>query len=132
MATRTPGLDPGTLARLRRELEARRAALGGVVADETAALGDPLGTALPSAEAAGDREAGANALRDVATTLSQAHRAELEAIEAALARIDDGDYGLCTECGVTIALARLAAQPAALRCVKCQDVAERGVRPASL
>lgn len=132
MASGTPALAAADLARLRRQLEARRAELGGIVADETAALADPLGTEVPAAEAAGDREAAASELRDVAATLSQAHRAELEAVEAALARIDDGEYGLCESCGTGIAAARLVAQPTARRCVRCQDAAEHGRRPASL
>jgi DnaK suppressor protein len=46
---------------------------------------------------------------------------ELRAIDAAKARIDDGSYGVCVDCGEDIALARLKAQPAALRCVPCQE-----------
>jgi RNA polymerase-binding protein DksA len=46
---------------------------------------------------------------------------ELRAIATAMARIDDGQYGLCVDCGEEIALARLRAQPAALRCVPCQQ-----------
>jgi RNA polymerase-binding transcription factor DksA len=41
-----------------------------------------------------------------------------------------GEYGICVDCGNDIGAARLAAQPAALRCVACQTVAEKqGVRP---
>ena len=46
---------------------------------------------------------------------------ELRAIAAAKTRIDEGHYGLCADCGEEIALARLKAQPAALRCVPCQQ-----------
>lgn len=46
-------------------------------------------------------------------------RAEARQISLALARIDNGTYGTCTNCGETIALARLEAEPAATRCVKC-------------
>ena len=35
----------------------------------------------------------------------------LEEIDAALARIDDGTYGTCLECGAPIAEARLEARP---------------------
>lgn len=45
---------------------------------------------------------------------------ELQAIEAARARLQDGSFGLCVDCGVAIAPARLDAQPSAARCVECQ------------
>jgi RNA polymerase-binding transcription factor DksA len=46
-------------------------------------------------------------------------RAEARQIGFALARIEAGTYGTCTACGEPIARARLEAEPAATRCVKC-------------
>jgi len=46
---------------------------------------------------------------------------ELRTIATAKARIDDGSYGTCVDCGEDIALARLQAHPSALRCVPCQE-----------
>jgi len=45
----------------------------------------------------------------------------IRVIQAALARIDDGTYGLCENCGEGIAPARLSAVPEATRCVNCAD-----------
>lgn len=45
----------------------------------------------------------------------------LEAIKAALQRIDDGTYGLCITCNEIIPTARLAKLPEAARCVDCQE-----------
>jgi len=45
----------------------------------------------------------------------------IRVIQAALARIDDGTYGLCENCGKDIAPARLSAVPEATRCVNCAD-----------
>jgi RNA polymerase-binding transcription factor DksA len=53
---------------------------------------------------------------------------EIRAIEAAIARIDDGDYGQCTGCGGAIAETRLAAQPEAALCIACAQGAEQGAR----
>ena len=50
---------------------------------------------------------------------------ELEAVRAALARIEDGSYGACQDCGADIGLPRLHAFPAALRCIGCQTKAEQ-------
>jgi DnaK suppressor protein len=44
----------------------------------------------------------------------------LAEIEAALARLDDGTYGECVDCGEQINSERLEALPAAARCVNCQ------------
>lgn len=41
------------------------------------------------------------------------------AIGGALARIEDGTYGRCDECGRAIAAARLAALPEATTCMRC-------------
>ena len=45
---------------------------------------------------------------------------ELQAIEDALKRIQEGVYGLCLSCGVPIPQERLHAAPQALRCIDCQ------------
>jgi len=60
--------------------------------------------------------------------------AELRAIDAALTAIGDGSYGFCRVCGDEIPDERLRAQPLALRCVACQERAERevGLRPSSI
>ena len=55
------------------------------------------------------------------TALDEQGRREMEAIQAALARIDDGTYGICENCGETISAARLTALPTARRCVACQE-----------
>jgi DnaK suppressor protein len=53
--------------------------------------------------------------------LDEQGRREMEAIQAALARIDAGTYGNCETCGETISAARLTAMPTARRCVACQE-----------
>ncbi|WP_417674218.1 TraR/DksA family transcriptional regulator [Roseibium sp.] len=48
-------------------------------------------------------------------------RTDLVRIEAALKRLDDGDYGYCLECGEEIAAKRLEIDPAAALCITCAD-----------
>lgn len=62
-----------------------------------------------------------DAQRDLTFALEEREAAELSAIDAALQRIANGNYGQCTDCGVDIAPARLQANPVALRCIQCQD-----------
>lgn len=45
--------------------------------------------------------------------------AELQRIEAALARLKSGDYGFCVRCDEEIAPARLHLDPAVATCIKC-------------
>lgn len=52
-------------------------------------------------------------------------KAEIEAIDRALGRIANGDYGRCEVCGSSIPLSRLEALPAATTCLRCAEVTER-------
>ena len=52
--------------------------------------------------------------------------AEIEDIDAALARIATGDYGRCESCAEPIPAARLEALPTAVTCVECAAARERG------
>ncbi len=47
-----------------------------------------------------------------------------EQVVAALARLDDGTYGTCVDCGEQIAAARLEVRPEAARCLADQEKAE--------
>jgi RNA polymerase-binding protein DksA len=59
------------------------------------------------------------------TALDEQERREMEEIQAALARIDAGTYGVCEACGEAISPARLEALPMARRCVPCQERVEK-------
>jgi RNA polymerase-binding transcription factor DksA len=49
-------------------------------------------------------------------------RQRLVDLDDALARFDAGGYGVCERCGQPIPAQRLAARPAARRCVSCADL----------
>ena len=44
---------------------------------------------------------------------------EIAQIKHAIDRIQNGQYGLCSQCGEPIAASRLKAQPTATRCITC-------------
>ena len=49
-------------------------------------------------------------------------------IQEALQRLDDGEYGVCEECGEQIGVERLKARPVTTLCIECkssQEIAER-------
>lgn len=62
-----------------------------------------------------------DALQNQAMAQANAARRQSERtrLAAALARMEDGDYGYCEDCGDDIAPARLALDPAAMRCIDC-------------
>lgn len=62
----------------------------------------------------------------VGVALRRNVEARIESIERALAKLDDGTYGLCEQCGARIDRARLEALPHAIYCVDCQARREAG------
>ncbi|MGP6169603.1 TraR/DksA family transcriptional regulator [Microbacterium sp. A196] len=48
-------------------------------------------------------------------------RAELDQVDAALARMDAATYGVCANCGRRIPIARLRVRPFAELCVPCAE-----------
>ncbi len=56
----------------------------------------------------------------VAALLADARR-EVEELDAALRRLEDGTYGACMSCGHAIAEARLDALPATRTCLACSS-----------
>jgi DnaK suppressor protein len=63
--------------------------------------------------------------RSVDYTLEDNEEHLLAAINAALQRIDDGTYGICTNCGRPISEARLEALPWAELCIDCARLQAR-------
>ncbi len=62
---------------------------------------------------------------EVVDALGNEARAELNKISLALRRMETGDYGLCSECGVQINQERIRAYPYANECIDCANMDER-------
>ena len=58
-------------------------------------------------------------IQAMAKETSRRRAGELRRIAAALARIEEGEYGYCVECGEEIAVRRLELDPAAPLCINC-------------
>ena len=54
-------------------------------------------------------------------SLVEQARARLAEVDAALARLDAGRYGICERCGQPIAPGRLEVRPTARLCIDCAD-----------
>ncbi|APH02775.1 MULTISPECIES: TraR/DksA family transcriptional regulator [Janibacter] len=57
--------------------------------------------------------------RSQVDALARQAREHLREIDAALARLDAGDYGTCERCGRPISAGRLEARPTARTCIDC-------------
>ncbi|QKO23121.1 TraR/DksA family transcriptional regulator [Rhodoferax sp. BAB1] len=94
--------------------------------------GGNVGRAQASAEHFGgqkeDSRAQLETERELEFTLDARESAELDAVDAALKRIEAGTYGVCTDCGTDIPAARLHAAPETPRCIACQDKLEHSRR----
>jgi len=61
---------------------------------------------------------------DIEFALIQMKSETLHKIEEALARLDEGTYGYCFECGDEVSERRLRALPFAVRCKDCEEARE--------
>jgi DnaK suppressor protein len=97
--------------------------------DERARLVEEIGEAIvaPGQMTYGSQAAAASQVfaqqRDLALRDRSDH--QLELVDEALGRLDDGSYGRCIRCGEPIAPDRLQALPWAARCIDCQRLAPR-------
>ena len=57
----------------------------------------------------------------VSVSTSRAVKTRLRQIEEALARFEDGTYGVCERCGKEIDIARLEAIPYTTLCLRCAE-----------
>jgi DnaK suppressor protein len=64
------------------------------------------------------------AVNDEMVALDERSRQQVQEIQAALARIEDGTYGDCARCGMPIHPQRLETLPTARHCVRCQEQLE--------
>ena len=67
-----------------------------------------------------DQASGTNEVH-IQLKLKQTDAKILQAIEAALQRIEDGTFGLCRDCGEEVAAARLNAIPWTRVCIDCKE-----------
>ena len=135
---KTPALAPKTMARsatkgtvssLRTEalrkmlLERRREVLKEIEGLIGRRMSDEMQGRIDSAPDVGD-QALLDAERGRDISILEMRNRVRQQIEEALARLDEGSYGLCVDCGVDISEKRLKAVPFARRCVACQEKEE--------
>ena len=120
------GLNEAQMTLLEDELRSRQAYLRQEVREERAdSESDRDRRRGREVQDRGD-EANTDQWRETNAAMIDHNEVELQGIQAALARIASGTYGLCVNCGEAIGFQRLRAWPLANRCVECQSKAESG------
>ena len=107
---------------IRADLQKRRRAILETTQRAAAEL-----DALRAAERDPEFEEGAQTEHEAFTLsrLGETQRREIAQIDAALARLDAGEFGICTDCEQEIDPRRLKALPHALLCTECATRRER-------
>lgn len=113
------------LQAIRRRLGARVRELETEIIDKSHELALDLDLSAQLASIGGDDRRNARTQTELEQAERERDEIELAAVRSALARIDAGRYGRCSDCGQSIDAARLQAQPAAQRCTICQRALER-------
>jgi DnaK suppressor protein len=67
----------------------------------------------------------ATSLVDLNLTTLDRHIQSIRDIESTFKRIENGEYGVCIDCGDEIVFNRLQAYPTAKRCIVCQEQREK-------
>src|SRR5215469_2018012 len=110
---------------LKKMLEARRRELQAEVQGkmrgvrEEGTWGGKLNEVLDAVESAE-----ADIQEDIEFALVQMKSETLNKINDALARLEQGDYGYCFDCGEEVGEKRLRALPFAVRCKDCEEAKE--------
>ncbi len=109
------------LIKLREDLLAQRREILQQHRNTKSAVTVPLEVATGDAADA----ASSNDLKEMALNLQESEKRALAGIAEALAKIADGTYGMCDECGEPIPEKRMLAIPQAKYCVSCQEKLEQ-------
>ena len=110
----------------RERLENMLADLLRLIAEQRGGHRSRVDVAAESLAGPGDSHAQSMTQRDLDFCIGERETARLLELEAALKRLNEGRYGICTSCGGPIMEARLDAMPETAHCMACQLQSEAG------
>ncbi len=126
-----PGLNPERLAEVKERLLSRKQRLWLEVKQQLKSnIGNGYQEMLSTARDEED-QASVSLLAETHLSLLGPKRQELEAIEEALMRLENGSYGLCENCGLPIEPRRLEIMPETPLCRGCQSHREKLAKAAA-
>jgi DnaK suppressor protein len=115
-------MDKRKLENFKKQLETRQQELRKIVArTEQDGRDADVGTAQDIADRAAN-----SYTKEFLFHQSNTERQTLNMVEAALARLREGEFGECINCGNEINSKRLEAVPWTRYCIECQEKMERG------
>ena len=109
----------------KQKLESQRASLLAQIAQQRGGKASRAEVAAEHFAHSEESDAQVNTERDLEFAINEHETAELIAIDAALARLNAGNYGHCVNCNALIPEARLSAAPEVARCIPCQEKLEQ-------
>jgi DnaK suppressor protein len=112
-------------AQIKSQLRTRAAQLRGEIQQTLERSSDETHARVAEQARDAEDDSFANLVSDLNFADIDRDAQELRRIDYALARLNNGTYGECIDCAQPIALARLQAEPAAARCIVCQEAYER-------
>jgi len=119
------GLDDTQWQALQARLERARAALLSQLADDLDREADVRVPLPHEAEASPADNASQRTLNALVHEAAEHTGRQLDVVRRALAKFEDGSYGLCERCGEHIGHLRLEARPEARLCIVCQTRLEQ-------
>jgi DnaK suppressor protein len=118
-------IDSAVQTRLRANLKQRASALRAENHEGLLRSGSEHHLAIARQARDMEDDAVADLLVDINLAEIDRDVVELKSVESALRRMTEARYGRCDDCDESIDLSRLEVNPAAERCVKCQEARER-------
>lgn len=115
-----PNINEKELNKLRNSLLDYRRQLQQEIHDELIKEGSSSALSLAGKVHDKQEESLSEMLTEINLGLLKQHQHELKNLETALRRMENGEYGTCIDCDAPIAIARLKANPTAIRCISCQ------------
>lgn len=109
-------MDPKTLETFRQRLQTRQAEL---LAQSAGSADSRQAVTLDQQSVGRVSRIDAMQQQQMAQAQERQRSHELVRIQQALTRLDEGEFGWCTECGEQIAPGRLEIDPSIPTCVKC-------------
>ena len=71
-------------------------------------------------------DANQTAEQETMLTIESNIQRQIDQVNEAIARLDEGTYGICANCGKPISAARLEARPSSIYCIDCQQLQDAG------
>ena len=122
-ATKAARMTKKEMEKYRRLLDDKKSSLSAEIAKTRSAEEE---TTEESTQDIADK-AVSSYTREFLYSLTDGERNTLLHIDDALARIDEGNYGLCLNCSQLMTEKRLNAVPWAPYCLDCQELSEKGM-----